>query len=111
MTGAFRRVLRVDADASYSPAGRGACLRAGFPGGEFEGGSFFGRKAGQRAATGARATTRIVRARPGSTHPLDTSMAFALPLRRLTAPSWVRPEALNVTPELLGAPLAPFGRR
>ena len=27
------------------------------------------------------------------------------------APSWVRPEALNVTPDLLGMPLAPHGRR
>jgi hypothetical protein len=31
--------------------------------------------------------------------------------RRLVAPSWVRPEALNVTPDLLGMPLAPHGRR
>jgi uncharacterized RDD family membrane protein YckC len=27
------------------------------------------------------------------------------------APAWVRPEALNVTPDLLGMPLAPHGRR
>ncbi|MEO5689445.1 MAG: RDD family protein [Burkholderiaceae bacterium] len=32
-------------------------------------------------------------------------------LRRATAAAWVRPEALNVTPELLGMPLAPHGRR
>ncbi len=32
-------------------------------------------------------------------------------VRRTLAPAWVRPEALNVTPELLGAPLAPHGRR
>ena len=31
--------------------------------------------------------------------------------RPLVAPSWVRPEALNVTPDLLGMPLAPHGRR
>jgi uncharacterized RDD family membrane protein YckC len=31
--------------------------------------------------------------------------------RRAWAPSWVRPEALNVTPDLLGMPLAPHGRR
>jgi hypothetical protein len=31
--------------------------------------------------------------------------------KRLVAPSWVRPEALNVTPDLLGMPLAPHGRR
>jgi uncharacterized RDD family membrane protein YckC len=30
---------------------------------------------------------------------------------RLAAPAWVRPEALNVTPDLLGMPLAPHGRR
>jgi uncharacterized RDD family membrane protein YckC len=30
---------------------------------------------------------------------------------RALAPAWVRPEALNVTPELLGMPLAPHGRR
>ena len=32
-------------------------------------------------------------------------------VRRATAPAWVRPEALNVTPELLGMPLAPHGKR
>lgn len=32
-------------------------------------------------------------------------------VRRAWAPAWVRPEALNVTPALLGAPLAPHGRR
>lgn len=32
-------------------------------------------------------------------------------VKRGLAPAWVRPEALNVTPELLGAPLAPHGRR
>jgi len=32
-------------------------------------------------------------------------------VRRALAPAWVRPEALNVTPDLLGAPLAPHGRR
>ena len=31
--------------------------------------------------------------------------------RRALAPAWVSPEHLNVTPELLGAPLAPHGRR
>jgi len=31
--------------------------------------------------------------------------------KRAWAPSWVRPEALNVTPDLLGMPLAPHGRR
>ncbi|MEP6504129.1 MAG: RDD family protein [Betaproteobacteria bacterium] len=31
--------------------------------------------------------------------------------RRLVVPAWVRPEALNVSPELLGMPLAPHGRR
>ena len=31
--------------------------------------------------------------------------------RGLLAPAWVRPEALNVTPDLLGMPLAPHGRR
>jgi uncharacterized RDD family membrane protein YckC len=31
--------------------------------------------------------------------------------KRARAPSWVRPEALNVTPDLLGMPLAPHGRR
>ena len=30
---------------------------------------------------------------------------------RVRASAWVRPEALNVTPDLLGAPLAPHGRR
>jgi len=36
----------------------------------------------------------------------------ALPtLRTLSAPAWVRHEALNVAPALLGAPLAPHGRR
>ena len=38
-------------------------------------------------------------------------MARAGFVRRALAPAWVRPEALNVTPELLGAPLAPHGRR
>jgi uncharacterized RDD family membrane protein YckC len=32
-------------------------------------------------------------------------------VRRAVAPAWVRPEALNVTPELLGMPLAPHGKR
>jgi hypothetical protein len=32
-------------------------------------------------------------------------------VRRALAPEWVHPEALNVTPELLGMPLAPHGRR
>ncbi len=32
-------------------------------------------------------------------------------VKRAVAPAWVRPEALNVTPDLLGAPLAPNGRR
>jgi uncharacterized RDD family membrane protein YckC len=32
-------------------------------------------------------------------------------LARSLAPAWVRPEALNVTPDLLGMPLAPHGRR
>lgn len=32
-------------------------------------------------------------------------------VKRALAPAWVRPEALNVTPGLLGAPLAPHGRR
>lgn len=31
--------------------------------------------------------------------------------KRALAPAWVRPEALNVTPDLLGMPLAPHGRR
>ena len=38
-------------------------------------------------------------------------MAGADLLKRVTATAWVRPEALNVTPELLGMPLAPHGRR
>ncbi len=42
-------------------------------------------------------------------------MAIALPraglVRKLVAPSWVRPEALNVTPDLIGVPLAPHARR
>lgn len=32
-------------------------------------------------------------------------------VKRVRAPAWVRPEALNVTPDLLGMPLAPHGRR
>ena len=32
-------------------------------------------------------------------------------VKRTLAPAWVRPEALNVTPDLLGMPLAPHGRR
>ena len=32
-------------------------------------------------------------------------------VRKALAPAWVRPEALNVTPDLLGMPLAPHGRR
>jgi uncharacterized RDD family membrane protein YckC len=32
-------------------------------------------------------------------------------VKRALAPAWVRPEALNVTPDLLGMPLAPLGRR
>jgi hypothetical protein len=32
-------------------------------------------------------------------------------IKRTLASTWVRPEALNVTPELLGMPLAPHGRR
>ena len=32
-------------------------------------------------------------------------------VRNALAPAWVRPEALNVTPDLLGMPLAPHGRR
>ena len=32
-------------------------------------------------------------------------------VRRARARAWVRPEALNVTPDLLGMPLAPHGRR
>ncbi len=39
---------------------------------------------------------------------MGSGVGFA---RRLTAAAWVRPEALNVTPELLGMPLAPHGRR
>ncbi len=31
--------------------------------------------------------------------------------RKLVAPSWVQPEALNVTPDLVGVPLAPHARR
>ena len=38
-------------------------------------------------------------------------MRAAAPLKRVFAPAWVRPEALNVTPDLLGMPLAPHGRR
>ena len=42
-------------------------------------------------------------------------MAIALPraglVRKLVAPSWVQPEALNVTPDLIGVPLAPHARR
>ena len=42
-------------------------------------------------------------------------MATAAPrpgfVRRIVAPSWVRPEALNVTPDLIGMPLAPHARR
>ena len=38
-------------------------------------------------------------------------MARADLVKRMLAPAWVRPEALNVTPELLGMPLAPHGRR
>ena len=32
-------------------------------------------------------------------------------VKRVRASAWVRPEALNVTPDLLGMPLAPHGRR
>ena len=32
-------------------------------------------------------------------------------VKRALAPAWVRPEALNVTPDLLGMPLAPHARR
>lgn len=32
-------------------------------------------------------------------------------IQRVQASAWVRPEALNVTPDLLGMPLAPHGRR
>jgi len=38
-------------------------------------------------------------------------MASMALVKRALAPAWVRPEALNVTPDLLGAPLAPHGRR
>jgi hypothetical protein len=38
-------------------------------------------------------------------------MAATSLVKRSLAPAWVRPEALNVTPDLLGAPLAPNGRR
>jgi len=38
-------------------------------------------------------------------------MADAALVKRALAPAWVRPEALNVTSELVGAPLAPHGRR
>ena len=38
-------------------------------------------------------------------------MASTSLVKRTLAPAWVRPEALNVTPDLLGAPLAPHGRR
>ena len=38
-------------------------------------------------------------------------MAATSLVRRTLAPAWVRPEALNVTPDLLGMPLAPHGRR
>jgi len=38
-------------------------------------------------------------------------MASTSLVRRVRALAWVRPEALNVTPDLLGAPLAPHGRR
>ena len=38
-------------------------------------------------------------------------MASTSLVKRTLAPAWVRPEALNVTPELLGMPLAPHGRR
>jgi uncharacterized RDD family membrane protein YckC len=38
-------------------------------------------------------------------------MADSSLVKRALAPAWVRPEALNVTPELLGAPLAPHGKR
>jgi len=38
-------------------------------------------------------------------------MAQAGLVQRALAPAWVRPEALNVTPQLLGAPLAPHGKR
>ncbi len=38
-------------------------------------------------------------------------MARADLVKRARAPAWVRPEALNVPPDLLGMPLAPHGRR
>ncbi len=38
-------------------------------------------------------------------------MSLATLRRRALETAWVRPEALNVTPELLGMPLAPHGRR
>ena len=38
-------------------------------------------------------------------------MAAADLVKRARAVAWVRPEALNVTPDLLGMPLAPHGRR
>jgi uncharacterized RDD family membrane protein YckC len=38
-------------------------------------------------------------------------MASTSLVKRTLSPAWVRPEALNVTPDLLGAPLAPNGRR
>ena len=38
-------------------------------------------------------------------------MASTSLVKRSLAPAWVRPEALNVTPDLLGMPLAPNGRR
>ena len=38
-------------------------------------------------------------------------MAATSLVKRSLAPAWVRPEALNVTPDLLGMPLAPNGRR
>jgi uncharacterized RDD family membrane protein YckC len=38
-------------------------------------------------------------------------MAGSLIVKRALAPAWVRPEALNVASDLLGAPLAPHGRR
>jgi len=38
-------------------------------------------------------------------------MASTSLVKRTLAPAWVRPEALNVTPDLLGMPLAPHGRR
>jgi hypothetical protein len=38
-------------------------------------------------------------------------MARAELIKRVRASAWVHPEALNVTPDLLGMPLAPHGRR